>query len=164
MMDNKTRILFVCLGNIIRSPLAEHMFAHLAEQAGVADKYQVDSAGTSAYHIGEQPDSRMRRVAAQNGLQYDGRAKQFRAEDFDRFDLIIPQDQENLQNLKWLVRGPKDEAKLFAMRTFDPKGGPEAGVPDPYYGGVDGFQITYEIVKRSCQGLLDALENGELGK
>ena len=161
-MNDKTRILFVCLGNIIRSPLAEHMFAHLAEKAGVAYTYFVDSAGTSAYHIGEQPDSRMRRVAAQNGLQYDGRAKQFQEDDYDRFDFIIPQDQDNLRNLRWLARGPADEAKLFTMRTFDPLGSSNDGVPDPYYGGADGFQTTFEIVRRSCQGLLDALEKGEL--
>ena len=161
-MTDKTRILFVCLGNIIRSPLAEHMFAYLAEQAGVAHKYEVDSAGTSAYHIGEQPDSRMRKVAAQNGLVYNGRARQFRAEDYERFDLIIPQDLENLRNLNWLARGPEDEAKLFTMRTFDPQGSANQGVPDPYYGGIDGFQVTYEIVRRSCRGLLDALEKGEL--
>ena len=163
-MSDKTRIIFVCLGNIIRSPLAEHMFAHLAEQAGVSHKYKVDSAGTSAYHIGEQPDSRMRKVAAQNGLVYNGRARQFRAEDYERFDLIIPQDLENLRNLNWLARGPEDEAKLFTMRTFDPQGSANQGVPDPYYGGIDGFQVTYEIVRRSCQGLLDALEKGELRK
>lgn len=161
-MNDKTRILFVCLGNIIRSPLAEHMFAQLADKAGVADKYEVDSAGTSAYHINEQPDSRMRRVAAQNGLQYNGRAKQFRVEDFDRFDLIVPQDQENLRNLLRLTRGPQDEAKLYTMRTFDPLGSSSEGVPDPYYGGVDGFQTTFEIVRRSCQGLLEALEKGEM--
>jgi len=161
-MTDKTRILFVCLGNIIRSPLAEHMFAYLAEQAGVAHKYEVDSAGTSAYHIGEQPDSRMRKVAAQNGLVYNGRARQVRPEDYDHYDLIIPQDQDNLRNLKWLVRGPEDEAKLFTMRSFDPQGSANEGVPDPYYGGIDGFQVTFEIVRRSCQGLLDALEKGEL--
>jgi protein-tyrosine phosphatase len=161
-MSKKTRILFVCLGNIIRSPLAENMFKHLSELAGVAEKYVADSAGTSAYHIGEQPDSRMRRVAARNGLEYSGRARQFRPEEFDRFDLIIPQDESNLRNLKWLARNPADEAKLYTMRTFDPEGSPNEGVPDPYYGGIDGFQTTFDIVKRSCQGLLDALENGDL--
>ncbi len=161
-MSDKTRILFVCLGNIIRSPLAENMFAELADQARLADRYEVDSAGTSAYHIGEEPDSRMRRVAAQNGLKYTGRARQFRVEDFDRFDLIIPQDGSNFHTLKRMARNTKDEAKLKTMRTFDPNGSPNADVPDPYYGGIDGFQKTYEIVRRSCQGLLDALENGEL--
>lgn len=163
-MTEKTRILFVCLGNIIRSPLAEHMFAYLAEQAGAAHKYEVESAGTSAYHIGEQPDSRMRKVAAQNGLVYNGRARQFRAADYDRFDLIIPQDQDNLRNLQRLARDPADEAKLFTMRTFDAQGNANAGVPDPYYGGIDGFQVTFDIVQRSCQGLLQALETGALRK
>lgn len=161
-MSEKTRILFVCLGNIIRSPLGEHMFAHLAEQAGVADKYETDSAGTASYHVGEQPDSRMRRVAAQNGLKYSGSARQVRQSDFDSFDLIVPMDSSNLNNLKRLARSVDDESKLYTMRTFDPQGSATEGVPDPYYGGIDGFQTTFEIVKRSCQGLLEALENGDL--
>lgn len=161
-MSKRTRILFVCLGNIIRSPLGEHMFAHLAEQAGVADRYETDSAGTASYHIGEQPDGRMRRVAADNGLVYTGSARQVRQSDFDEFDLIIPMDTSNLSNLKRLTNNERHLAKLYTMRTFDPKGGPGDSVPDPYYGGIDGFQQTFEIVRRSCQGLLDALENGEL--
>lgn len=158
----QSKILFVCLGNIIRSPLAEHIFAQLALEAGLGDKYQVDSAGTSNYHIGESPDTRMRQVAAEHGLIYDGRARQFLAEDYDRFDWIIPQDSSNLRDLKRLARVPEDEAKLHTMRSFDPQGRPTDAVPDPYYGGIDGFEITYQIVERSCQGLLDALENGEL--
>lgn len=161
-MSKKTRILFVCLGNIIRSPLAEHMFAHLAKEAGLGDRYEVDSAGTSSYHIGDSPDSRMRQVAAEKGFRYNGRARQITQADFDKFDLIIPQDTTNLHNIKRLARGAEDEAKLFTMRTFDPQGNPQDNVPDPYYGGIDGFQVTFEIVKRSCQGLLDALESGEL--
>ena len=158
----KTKILFVCLGNIIRSPLAEHIFAQLAEQAGLADKYLVDSAGTSNYHIGESPDSRMRQVAAGKGLIYDGAARQFSAEDYQKFDLIIPQDSSNLRDMKRLARGAEEEAKLYTMRSFDPQGSPGEAVPDPYYGGIDGFEVTFEIVRRSCQGLLEALESGEL--
>jgi protein-tyrosine phosphatase len=161
-VSKKTRILFICLGNIIRSPLAENMFAHLAQEAGLGDKYEVDSAGTSSYHIGERPDSRMRQVATDYGFRYDGRARQITLADFDHFDLIIAQDSTNLSNLKRLARGPEDTAKLFTMRTFDPQGNPQASVPDPYYGGIDGFHVTFEIVKRSCQGLLDALESGEV--
>ncbi len=161
-MSEKTRICFVCLGNIIRSPLGEHIFKQLAEQTGVADKYEVDSAGTSAYHIGESPDSRMRKVAAGHGFQYDGSARQFRQADFDAFDLIIPMDTSNLTNLQRLARTEADKAKLYTMRTFDPDGKPTDGVPDPYYGGIDGFEVTFEIVRRSCQGLLGALENGAL--
>jgi protein-tyrosine phosphatase len=161
-MSEKTRILFVCLGNIIRSPLGEHMFAHLADKAGVGGKYETDSAGTSAYHIGEKPDARMRQVAAQNGLKYTGRARQVTQADFENFDLIIPMDSSNLSNLKWLARSQAEKEKIYTMRTFDSQGNSNQGVPDPYYGGIDGFQVTFEIVKRSCQGLLDALENGEL--
>ena len=161
-MSDVTSILFVCQGNIIRSPLAEHMFNHLAAEAGVAEKYATDSAGTSSYHVGESPDSRMRRVAAKRGFKYDGRARQFQVSDFNRFDLIIAMDSQNLNILERQARTSGDEEKLYTMRTFDPQGRPTDGVPDPYYGGIDGFQTTFEIVKRSCQGLLDALENGEL--
>lgn len=160
-MSKKKRILFVCMGNIIRSPLAEHMFNHLADQAGVAEKYGTDSAGTTSYHVGEQPDARMRQVAANNGLYYDGRARQFTVADFDAFDLIIAQDTHNLRDLQNLARNPQDEARLYTMRTFDPHGSPEDSVPDPYYGGIEGFQETFNVVKQSCQGLLEALENGK---
>jgi protein-tyrosine phosphatase len=161
-VTDKTRILFVCLGNIIRSPLAEHLFARLAKTYGVEEKYKVDSAGTSSYHIGEPPDKRMRQVAASYGLVYSGKARQFKPEDFDRFDWIIPQDSSNLRSLEKLARSPEDRAKLHTMRSFDPQGSAQEGVPDPYYGGIDGFHVTYEIVRRSCQGLLESLENGEL--
>ena len=97
-MAEKTRILFVCLGNIVRSPLAEHMFRHVAEEAGLSDKYELDSAGTSGYHVGERPDRRMRQVAAEFGLVYDGRARQFDRLDFERFDWIIPMDSSNRDN------------------------------------------------------------------
>jgi protein-tyrosine phosphatase len=161
-MADKIRILFVCLGNIIRSPLAENIFAHLAQQSGVGEKYFVDSAGIDDYHIGESPDARMRQVARGYGLNYDGRARQFSRADFDRFDLIIPMDMNNKSDLLQLTRGPKDVGKIYTIRSFDPQGLSTDGVPDPYYGGVDGFHITYKIVERSCQGLLDALEAGEL--
>lgn len=160
-MDKK-RILFVCEGNIIRSPLAENLFTYLVDEAGLADQYEADSAGTSAYHIGEQPDSRMRQVAAKNGLHYTGMARQFQVDDFDQFDLIIPQDVRNLRNLQRLARTQADEEKLVTMRTFDPQGTQNDSVPDPYYGGIDGFQETFAIVQRSCRGLLDALKNGDV--
>jgi protein-tyrosine phosphatase len=161
-VTQKTKILFVCLGNIIRSPLAEHMFARMAETSGLNGKYEVDSAGTSDYHVGEEPDRRMRKAAASYGLVYTGEARQFRPQDFDEFDLIIPQDTSNLEALRRMARRKEDIAKLHTMRSFDPQGGAHLGVPDPYYGGVDGFHETYEIVRRSCQGLINALESGEL--
>ncbi len=161
-MSEATKVCFVCLGNIVRSPLAENMFRHLVEEAGLSHKYPVDSAGTSAWHAGEKPDSRMRRVAASHGFEYSGRARQFQLRDFDRFDVIIAMDTSNRTKLLELARTPKHQEKVHQMRAFDPEGGPDMAVPDPYYGGIDGFEEVYQIVERSCQGLLDSLENGEL--
>lgn len=161
-MSEITRICFVCLGNIVRSPLGENMFEHLAQQNGTADRYQVDSAGTGSWHVGESPDQRMRQVAARNGLKYDGSARQFRQGDFDQFDIIIAMDTDNRSNLMRLARSQEQQNKVHLMRKFDPQTGHGASVPDPYYGGIDGFEEVYRIVERSCQGLLDTLENGEL--
>jgi protein-tyrosine phosphatase len=159
-MPKVTRLCFVCLGNIVRSPLAEKLFIHLAEEAGLAHKYEVDSAGTSSWHSGERPDSRMRRVAANHGFKYDGRSRQFQFEDFERFDLIIAMDAANRDTLVRLAGTPEYQDKVRMMREFDPLGDSGASVPDPYYGGIDGFEKTYTIVARSCQGLLDRLEAG----
>lgn len=156
------RICFVCLGNIVRSPLAEHMFLTLAKEAGVAQKYEVDSAGTSAYHVGESPDPRMRRVARGHGLIYDGSSRQFRRNDFKNFDLIIAMDTQNRRDLRRLAFSVEDGEKVHLMREFDPQGVPNAGVPDPYYGrGSEGFEEVYQIVERSCRGLLEYLEKEE---
>jgi protein-tyrosine phosphatase len=152
------RIIFVCQGNIIRSPLAENIFRHLAQERGVGEKYQLDSAGTSAYHVGELPDHRMRQVAQEKGFQYTGKARQYRRDEFDQHDLIIVMDRSNLKILSsWA--STEEEKKIHMMREFDPQGSARLDVPDPYYGGLDGFDKTFEIVKRSCQGLLEALES-----
>ncbi len=146
----------------MRSPLAESMFHHLAEGAKLAHKYEVDSAGTSGWHVGEQPDRRMRRVAAGHGFKYSGRGRQFKQPDFETFDLVIAMDSDNRSNLSRLARTEEERAKIRLMREFDPQGCPTAPVPDPYYGGIDGFEEVFQIVKRSCQGLLDALEDGKV--
>ncbi len=163
-MSDITNICFVCLGNIVRSPLGENIFRHLTEHGGVVHQYEIDSAGTAGYHIGEQPDRRMRRVAAQHGLKYTGRARQFRHRDFDHFHWIIAMDTTNQTELLLQASTPEQRVKVRLMREFDPLGGPGAVVPDPYYGGIYGFEEVYGIVERSCQGLLDALEKGELSK
>ena len=161
-MSDKYRICFVCLGNIVRSPLAEHMFNRLTEIAGVAHKYEVDSAGTGAWHVGESPDSRMRRVAAKRGLNYDGRARQFQRGDLDRFDLVVAMDANNRSHLLSMARTKEQRAKIRLLREFDPQGNKNAAVPDPYYGGIDGFERTYDIVERATQRLLESLEAGEV--
>lgn len=161
-MTEPTRILFVCLGNIVRSPLAENMFRQLAEEAGVAERYQVDSAGTGSWHVGEAPDSRMVRVAAQRGLNYSGRARQLERRDLDQFDLLIAMDRDNRAMLYSLARKTGHQDKIHLLREFDPKGKPDSEVPDPYYGGQEGFNKVFDIIERSCRSLLEQLENGEL--
>ncbi len=159
-LESPMRICFVCLGNIVRSPLAEHTFAYLAGQAGVAHKYEVDSAGTSAYHVGESPDPRMREVARGHGLIYDGRSRQFRRDDFSNFDLIIAMDTQNRRDLRSLAPSAEAGNKIRLMREFDLQSEPNDSVPDPYYGrGIEGFENVYQIVQRSCLGLLESLEN-----
>ncbi len=159
-MPQVVSICFVCLGNIVRSPLAEGKFKDLVRQRGVDHKYRVDSAGTSAWHVGEPPDWRMRRVASRHGLNYDGRARQFGSEDIHAFDLIIAMDTNNKDDLFSLCESPEERQKIHLLREFDPYGGPEVSVPDPYYGGMDGFEEVYRIVTRSCQAIFDWLEKG----
>lgn len=161
-MSETTKVLFVCLGNIVRSPLAENMFRSLVEQAGLQDKYEADSAGTASYHAGESPDSRMQAVAAGRGLALTGKSRQFTPQDFERFDLIVPMDESNRSNILQLARSEEDQAKVRLFRQFDPQADADTAVPDPYYGGIDGFEHVFEIIERGAAGLLDALESGEL--
>lgn len=161
-LADQKRICFVCLGNIVRSPLAEHLFLHKVRQRRLDDKYQACSAGTSNWHVGEAPDARMRQVAARKGLVYDGRARQFNHSDFDRYDYVIAMDAENRQHLLNLAHNQEHRRKIHLLREFDPAGSPNAPVPDPYYGGLDGFEEVYRVIERSVEGLLAALEQGQV--
>lgn len=154
------KICFVCQGNIIRSPLAENIFRQMAEEGGLSEKYHLDSAGTSAYHVGEAPDRRMRQVAAKHGFNYSGRARQFWREDLETYDLILVMDQNNRRILESMAQDSSQAKKIHMMREFDLQSGEDLDVPDPYYGGLEGFEVTFQIVKRSCEGLLEALESG----
>jgi len=156
------KICFVCLGNIVRSPLAEAIFNQKLVQIGLTDKYVVDSAAIGDWHVGERPDQRMRRVAARKGLVYDHRGRQIRKSDFEAFDLIVAMDRDNRSALYQMTRGSTEQQKIRLLREFDPQGGPNVAVPDPYYGGLDGFDEVYRIIERSVEGLLAALEDGEL--
>lgn len=147
------RVLFVCLGNICRSPLAEGVMRHLADQAGIA--LEVASAGTGGWHVGEAPDRRSHEVARRHGVSLDGqRARKIEREDFSRFDLIVAMDAENMADLEAL-RPKRSEARLARLRDWDPLGGGD--VPDPYYGGEQGFEDVYAMVERSCGALLGEL-------
>jgi protein-tyrosine phosphatase len=161
-VNEPRRILFVCTGNIIRSPLAENLFRHLAGQAGLDGKYEVDSAGTGGWHAGEAPDPRMRRTAERHGLRYGGEARQVRLSDFDKFDLIVAMDTDNRSELLGRARRPEHSEKVRLLRDFDGAAGRNASVPDPYYDGDDGFEETYQVVEAGVHGLLEALENGRV--
>ncbi len=155
-----TGVLFVCLGNICRSPLAEAVFRHLAEARRLSDRFHVDSAGTGAWHIGEAPDARSVEVAARHEVQLDGQARQIRDRDFHEFTWILAMDQDNLRTLERHLSASGGAATVTLLRTFDPvaKDG-SRDVPDPYYGGEEGFERVYDMVARSCSALLDHLES-----
>lgn len=148
------RVLFVCAGNICRSPLAEGVFRHRVAEAGLAGRFVIDSCGTGGWHVGEPPDPRMCRTARQHGVALDDlRARQFRMADFEAFDHILVMDTDNLRHLHALDRSRQHSHKVQRFRTFDPW--PDTGdVPDPYYGGLDGFEHVWQIVDRTAQALL----------
>ncbi len=155
--ENPFKIVFVCLGNICRSPTAEGIFQHLVNERGLQPYFYIDSAGTSAYHIGEPANSKSRQVAEQQGVKLQSRARRFEAGDLEEFDLILAMDSENHENLQRLDRNSSFNGKIRMMREYDPQPG-DGEVPDPYYGGMDGFQHVFEVLKRSCEALLDELE------
>lgn len=155
--ENHYKICFVCLGNICRSPTAEGIFQYLINDRDLADFFEVDSAGTSAYHVGESANSKSQRTAQKHGITLHSKARQFKASDLDYFDLILAMDNENLQNVRRMANGNYED-KIGRMRDFDPKPG-NGEVPDPYYGGPEGFENVFQIVKRSCENLLDELES-----
>jgi protein-tyrosine phosphatase len=157
MASDKTGVLFVCLGNICRSPLAEGIFRDKVKQAGLEDYFRIDSCGTSAFHIGEQPDPRSSANARENGVYLNHQARQFVPDDFTRFDYILPMDSSNYSNVMQL-EPESSEAKVIMMREFDPKE-EGADVPDPYYGGERGFQNVFDILERSTEALLHSIRN-----
>ena len=152
----RTSVLFVCLGNICRSPLAEGVFAHLVLKAGLADRFEIDSAGTGSWHVGEGPDARATIVANQHGVRLDSCARQITEEDLLHFDYVIAMDLENLRSVQRMAGRTQSEAQIRLLRDFD-REGEGSEVPDPYYGGASGFETVYEMVHRSCQNLLDKL-------
>ena len=155
--ENHYKICFVCLGNICRSPTAEGIFQHLINERGLENYFEVDSAGTSAYHVGESANSKSQRTAQKHGIKLHSKARQFDGSDLNYYDLILTMDSENLKNVRQMANENHDH-KIGRMRDFDPNPG-DGEVPDPYYGGPEGFENVFQIVKRSCENLLDELEN-----
>lgn len=158
MSDGPILVHFVCLGNICRSPLAEGVFRTLVQNRGLERHYHMDSAGTGAWHAGEAPDVRSIEVARRNGVALSGQARQVQASDFEDFHYVIAMDRQNLIELRTLARLHGGAARLHLLREFDPD--PEdQQMPDLYYGGPDGFDRVYAMVRRSCEALLDQLED-----
>jgi protein-tyrosine phosphatase len=143
------------MGNICRSPTAEGVFRHLVDQAGLSAGIDVDSAGTGGWHAGEPPDRRSREAARRRGVDLGGRARKFHAADFEVFDYVIAMDGANFAVLEELAVVPEHRVKLHLMRAFDPAAPPGAGVPDPYYGGTDGFDQVFDICMAAAHGLLE---------
>ena len=153
--ESPIRILFVCMGNICRSPTAEGVFRHYVSEAGLAELIEIDSAGTHAYHVGEPPDKRAQQAAARRGFSLeDIRARRVAPEDFERFHHIIAMDQDNLVMLQEQAEaGQREKIRLF----LEFASGPETEVPDPYYGGATGFERVLDLVEDASRGLLDML-------
>ena len=144
-----TRVLFVCLGNICRSPTAEGVMRALVAEAGLQDEIEVDSAGTGAWHAGSAPDPRSAAAAARRGITLEGAARQVTAEDFEAYDLILAMDAENLHDLRRRApAGTEGKVRLLCGN---------ADVPDPYYGGERGFDDVLDQVEAACRALLDEL-------
>ncbi len=149
------KLLFVCLGNICRSPSAENIMNHLIRQAGLENKIQCDSAGTSSYHIGSAPDRRMNVAAKLRGIELVGHARQFTRADFEEFDLILAMDRENYENICALDRSDRYRHKVRLMCDFCTRHTLKE-VPDPYYGGDEGFNQVIDLLFDACEGLLNA--------
>lgn len=147
------KLLFVCLGNICRSPAAENIMNHLVEQAGLSDRIICDSAGTAGYHVGSPPDRRMAIAAKQRGIELQGSARQFTKSDFEEFDLILAMDRENYHNILALDPGGKHRDKVKLMCDFCTRHHLKE-VPDPYYGGAEGFNQVIDLLFDACEGLL----------
>ncbi len=153
----KIRLLFVCLGNICRSPAAESVMRRLVEDKGLSYLFYINSAGIGAWHTGQLPDKRMRVQGAARGYVFDHRAQQVRREDFLRYDYLIGMDEENIYDLRRLA-GNKDQAeKILCLADYLRKYAGEPTIPDPYYGGTKDFVWALDLIEDACQGLLEKL-------
>ncbi|CAM9196523.1 unnamed protein product [Pylaiella littoralis] len=173
----KTRVLFVCLGNICRSPTAEAVFKQVTSKAGATDKFDIESCGTGggnpdwykdggeSYHTGDSPDARMTAAAAKRGVILDGASRPLRPGDLDEFDLVVGMDAANTKAMSTAAEhwGKREQAasKLRTMTSFCRSSGDVKSVPDPYYGGPKGFETVLDLLDDACQGLLEKCLAGE---
>ncbi|HKO92470.1 MAG TPA: low molecular weight protein-tyrosine-phosphatase [Polyangiaceae bacterium] len=151
-------VCFVCLGNICRSPTAEGVLRSVLRSAGLEARVVVESAGTLGYHQGELPDRRSRAAARERGIELSSRARQFSPADWQRFDYVLAMDRQNLEHLAASAPNAAARAKLRLFRDFDPSAPAGAEVPDPYYGGPEGFEHVLDLCQAAAQGLLQHLQ------
>lgn len=161
MKQGKHTVLFICLGNICRSPAAEGIMKSLVETAGLSDEFEIDSAGIGSWHVGQLPDSRMRKCGAELGYRFDSHARQFQRSDFKRFDTIVVMDNENYRAITSMASSQADKDKVVRMADFLTSHREYTTVPDPYYGDYSDFELVIILLEDACQGLLDELTMAE---
>lgn len=162
--EKKYKVLFVCLGNICRSPAGEGIFKHLVHEKGLDKRFVIDSAGTSGWHSGDLPDRRMREHGSKRGYRFDSRSRKFSSSDFDDFDYILAMDDNNYYDIQALVPDIDSQQKIHRMTDFLQRIQHDH-VPDPYYSGSDGFEFVLDLLEDACEGLLNSiLENDRPGK
>lgn len=158
-VEPKHRILFVCLGNICRSPAAQGIMQDIVSRQGQPSDWLLDSAGTGGYHVGQLPDLRMRIHARSRGLDLNHRCRQVTESDFDRFDLIVAMDRSNSSRLRAIAPTTEAEAKIVEMADYLPASAHYDHIPDPYYEGDDGFELVLDLLQQGCQNLFNRLSN-----
>lgn len=159
-MKAKHKILFVCLGNICRSPAAEGIMNATIRKRGDISEWQTDSAGTYSGHRGELPDPRMRRAAASRGYELTHRSRPVSIEDFFTFDLIVAMDDDNWETLMMMAPDTESTKKVVRMRDYFNPERTDTYVPDPYYSGADGFELVMDLLEEACGNLFSSLEAG----
>ncbi|TGK01965.1 low molecular weight phosphotyrosine protein phosphatase [Leptospira langatensis] len=155
----KCKVLFVCLGNICRSPAAEGAFIDLIQKRGLFHLFEVDSCGTSRYHLGELADPRARQTARKKGIELVHKARQFKKSDFENFDYILAMDRSNQKDLFALASGDEERKKVHLFRKFQKGPGKDSDVPDPYYGTMKDFEEVQQIVADASEGFLEFVLN-----
>lgn len=158
MKSGKHTVLFICLGNICRSPAAEGIMKSLVEKEGMSDDFFIDSAAIGSWHIGQLPDSRMRKCGAEHEYRFDSHARQFQKSDFQRFDLIVVMDNENYRAITSMASSQADKDKVVRIADYLTHHREYTTVPDPYYGDYSDFELVIELLEDACQGLLDSIK------